>query len=274
MLPTSYAISHDAAALFRRLAEGASLRPLDSEEHGPPPEVDAVLASLLDLNATVRLADHLATHRRSPLPAPEVTASPLRERLAKKIDDLRQEAAAAFEQPFTGRRSLPQAPVVLRILHETSALETRGRAEATEAARTLQAQVRERFEHQLAKARQRIRWLRSDAAAEIRALGPRAAELESFDAVLTRSLEVGFHRLNRALDARLDDVFTARMVSAIVALPDGATSIDAWYAPNGVLRRHAEDLGALLVVLVDYELDALLAFVDTAYALRSQGPNE
>lgn len=273
MLPPSYALSHDAAALFRRLAEGASLRPLDAEEHGPAPEADAVLASLLDLNSTVRLADHLATHRRSPLPEMETSASPLRERLSKKVDDLRTEAASTFDQPFTGRRAFPQAQVVLRVLTETSALETRGRAECTEAARTLQAQVRERFDHQLAKARQRIRWLRTDAASEIRAFGPRAADLETFDSVLARALEAGFHRLHRSLEVRLDDVFVARIVTAVAALPEGATSLDAWYAPRGVLTRHAEDLGALLRLLVDYELDALLALVDTAYALRSQGPH-
>lgn len=250
------------------------MRPLDAEEHGPSREADAVLASLLDLNSTVRLADHLATRRRSPLPTPEVVASPIRAKLAKKVDEIRDEARTSFASPFAGRRALPQAAVVLRVLEESNALETRGTAETTSAADTLRAQVRERFDHQLTKARQRIRWLRSDVAPELRALGPRAAEFESFDATLSRALESGFVRLHRSLETRLDDVFTARLVHAVAALPASPTSLDAWYVPGGMLARHAADLGSLLALLVDYELDALHAFVDTAYAMRSQGPNE
>lgn len=274
MQPPSYALSHDASALFRRLAEGASLRPLDAPEHGPLAEADAMLASLLDLSATVRLADHLAIHARNPLPATDVPASPLRQKLAKKVGEVRSETSAAFEQPFVGRRALPTAATVLRVLHESRALETRERAEARAAGDLLKSQARERFDHQLARSRQRLRWLRTDFAGEIRALGPRAAQLEAFDAVLTRSLENGQLTLHHALERRLDDVFVTRFVAAVAALPTDAVDVDRWYQPGGVLHRHAADLGALLRLLVDHEIDAFHALVDTAFALRNQGPSE
>lgn len=274
MQPPSYALSHDAQALFRRLAEGASLRPVDAPEHGPRPDADAALASLLDLTSTVRLADHLATHRRSPLPSVEASASPIRERLAKKIGDLRDETSQAFDNPFAGRRPFPNPATVVRLLQESDALATRSAAAATQTASRLHAQVRERFDYQLSRSRQRVRWLRTDTAAELRALSPRAADLEAFDAVLARSLESGMYRLQRALEVRLDDVLTARIVAAVGALPPGATSVDAWFAPRGVLASHAADLGALLRLLVDHEIDAFLALVDAAYALRTQGPLE
>lgn len=264
---------NDASAVFHRLAEGASLRSLDDPQNGPVPDADVVLAAILDLNGTVRLADHLAI-RKPQLGASgrHAPPSPVRDRLAKKVDEIVDEARSAFDAPFVGRRAMPSRELILRILEQTKARETRDEAAIVAAAGLLHAQVRERFDHHLARARQRIRWLRTDVSAELRALGPRAADLEAFDAVLTRGIDPGFIRLLQALETRLDAVFTARLRASVLALPPPPDdrAIASWFEGRGCMARHARDLSALLCLIVDHEIDALHSLADAAWALRTE----
>lgn len=261
----------DASVVFRRLAEGSALRGYEDARNGEPPEPDAVLASLLDLNGTVRVADHLAVRRNAPAtPARAAVPSPVRKRLAKKVDEILDETRSAFDAPWTGRRSMPGPDVVARVLAESGALESREEAAIASVAATLTSQARERWDHQLARSRQRLRWLRTDVANELRALSPRAAEVEGFDAVLSRSLETGYAKLLMRLDQKLDDVFAARVRAAIRALPEGESSLDGWFRPGGVMHRHARDLASLLAILIDHEVEILHSLADAAWALRNE----
>lgn len=263
-------VSTGISGLLRSLAEGAALRAPDAPEHGPLASSEQSLTALLDLGGTVRLADHLNTRRGKALGGRNAPVSPLRESLAKKVGDVRDEMDKSFQSPFSGRRALPTAEVVDRLLTERDAFTSRDREAISEVAKILTAQARERYDHQFAKCRQRIRWIRTDVSAELRALGPRAAMLEVFDAVLGRSLEGGFHKLLGDVAARLDDIFVARLRDAVLALPEGATSVAPLYASDGAMTRYADELGALLRLLLENELDAVLALVDSAYALRNQ----
>jgi len=256
--------------VLRRLAEGASLRPLDAAEHGPEATADATLASLLDLGGTVRLADHLSTRRGVALDGSHAPTSPFHDSLARKVTDVREDASSAFAQPFAGRRAMPNADAMMRVLKARDALTTRDETAITEAMTALAAQARERFDHHFAKGRQRIRWIRTDITPELRALGTRAAILEVFDAVLTRSLEGGFVTLYMGLADKLDVVFVARMRAAILALPEDATDVSALFAPGGAMPRYASELDTLLRTVIENELDAVLALADTAYALRHE----
>ena len=137
----------------------------------------------------------------------------------------------------------------------------------------LTAQARERYDHQLARSRQRLRWLRTDVANELRAVSTRAAEVEGFDAVLARSLEGGYARLLSRLELKLDEVFAARVGAAIRALPEateGVPSIDPWFRSGGVMHRHARDLASLLSLLIDHEVEILHSLADAAWALRNE----
>lgn len=270
-----HATPSDASVVFRRLADGAALRSLDDAENGTIPDADVVLASLLDLNGTVRVADHLAIRKpRTAIMRAVSGSSPIRAQFAKKVGDIIDEARSAFDDPFAGRRPMPREADMLRILdEEADALATRDPASLLAVARKLSAQARERFEHQLARARQRLRWVRTDIAADVRAISRDAADLESFDAVLTRGLDPGFIRLLQSLERRLDDVFVARFVRAANGLPEGTRDIAPWFEHGGLMRAHAADLSAVLLLVVDHEVDVLHALADAAWALRTEGPS-
>lgn len=262
-----YSTLHDVQDVFRRI----DANPKDPSVSARRP--DRMLAALLDLPGAVRIADHLATMPREALgpSGGEVGPSPIRSRLDKKMRDLRAELAASFELPFEGRRAAPSAARIEEVLRSTGAFPARTEATVAAAARTLAMDVRERFDHQLARGRQRVRWARVDVTAELRALGPVSARIETLDQVVSRATEASTAKLQRELERRLDEAFGESLAAAIAALPDAdAPNAAPWVARGGFVDRHVRALFALCLVLVDAEIDALLALADSAWAHRQQ----
>jgi hypothetical protein len=262
-----YSTLHDVQEILHRLDPA----PKDPSAQARRP--DRMLAALLDLPGAVRVADHLATMPRDafvPLEG-EAGASPIRARIDKKMRDLRQELALSFEDPFEGRRAAPSAARLREVLLSTGAFPARTEATIAAAARTLAIDVRERFDHQHARGQQRVRWARVDVTAELRALGPVAARIETLDQVVSRATEASSAKLKRELERRLDDVFADALARAVAALPDTESpETESWVARGGFIDRHVRALFTLCLVLVDADIDALLALVDSAWAHRQQ----
>lgn len=270
MAEAPYSTLHDVQDLLRRLDPA----PKDPSVTARRP--DRMLAHLLDLPGSVRIADHLATMPReafSPIATePGVGASPIRGRVERKMRELRQELLASFEDPFVGRRAAPGAERIREVLLASGAFPARTPGTIAAAASTLAFEVRERFDHQLARGRQRVRWARVDVTAELRALGPVAARIETLDQAVGRATEASTVKLQRELDARLDACFEEALTRALAALDADASSpaTEAWVARGGFVDRHVRTLYSLCMVLVDHEIDALLALVDSAWAHRQQ----
>jgi hypothetical protein len=262
-----YSTLHDVQAILRRLD------PAPKDPSVVPRRPDRMLAYLLDLPGSVRIADHLATMPRealTPLEG-EASASPIRARIDRKMNELRHELAVSFEDPFEGRRAAPSAARLREVLLSTGAFPARTEATISAAARQLALDVRERFDHQLARGRQRVRWARVDVTGELRALGPHAARIETLDQVVSRATDASNAKLQRDLERRLDDAFEIALANAVAALPDtDVPETEPWVARGGFVDRHVRVLFALALCLVDHEIDVLLALVDSAWAHRQQ----
>lgn len=228
---------------------------------------EAVLDSLLDLPAIIRVADHVATYRKAAVPSGPRVRSPLRTKAAKKAREIREDAAAAFAEPYQGRRAVPDAVAVHRLAAASGALASRDAQTVESLAKSLSAQARERFEHQLARVRQRARWLRADLGADVRRLGVSARELETLDTVLMRALESGTLQILDRLAVALDRAYVARFHEAFEALPEGAETVHdlaPMFAAGGPLDTHVRALASLLTGFAEVELASVYAFLDAA----------
>ena len=87
-----------------------------------------------------------------------------------------------------------------------------------------------------------------------------------------RAGEPGVAKLTQRLERSLDRCFEHLFIALANELPldAGVDKLAPWFAPRGPLHRHHADLGALATALVDHDIDALLALVDTAWASRSE----
>lgn len=273
MSQAPYSTLHDVPAVLRRIASRAAPIPPEVGE-APLRTADAMLAGLFDLPATIRMGDHLAIRapRRSPAGGGTGRPGPLRARVDRKVAEIRKELSEGFRAPFEGKRAAPGRAEIFAALRDGGALGTRDLEKARTAARRLAPFHRERFDFLLSRGRQRIRWIRVDVTAELRSLGPDAAALEAFDTVFARAIEPGLAKLGRHLEVRLDAFYEDLLVSLVAALPEDATEshVGAWLDRRGPLHLHQLDLGALAIALVDHDIDALLALVDTAWASRAE----
>jgi hypothetical protein len=214
----------------------------------PAPQNPAeVLASLMDFPGSVALAELLQTSpargdagraRRDP-------AVGERGQQLLRATQLRLDAAESqILKPLLGSRSpeLPAPHELLQILQRHGVDTDRGEKAAQRLADELGEPFRSAFGLSLRQAQAHITTLRWELTHELRALGPRADQLERLDATLSRSMQAKVGELLDRMEHAADLTFTRACAHALASLPAELCEADlaAWCAADGWLERYRE----------------------------------
>lgn len=211
-------------------------------ERRAPQNPAQVLANLMDFPGSVALAELLES------PPSKVQDHPDRERLG---DRLLLDAQARLDtleplvlKPLVGRRS-PECPAPHELLHllgQQGVLEDRSEERARKLADELGAPFRSALGLSLRQAQAHVSTLRWEITHELRALGPRADQLERLDAALTRSMQAKVGELLDRMEHAAHLTFVRACLHAVEALPEtiDEASLASWCAQDGWLERYRD----------------------------------
>lgn len=228
-------------------APGAAEERLASERP-PAPNPAEVLASLMDFPGSVALAELLDALLAANAAGGD--AQP-RGRSGEQADQLLREAQLRLDsiepqvlKPLLGRRApeLPDAAALLQLFHQHGLESERGPAAAERLADELGAPLRAALGLSLRQAQAHISTLRTELSHELRALGPRADQLERLDATLTRSMQASVGQLLDRMEHAAYLTFARACAHAVANLPEqvGEAELAAWCASDGWLPRYHE----------------------------------
>jgi hypothetical protein len=201
-----------------------------------------VLANLMDFPGSVALAELLAG---APPPVP---VHPDAERLG---DRLLLDAQARLDtleplvlKPLTGRRApeIPAPHELLHILLRLGLAEDRSEPTARRVADELGAPFRSALGLSLRQAQAHVATLRWEITHDLRALGPRADQLERLDAALSRSMQGKIGELLDRMEHAAHLTFVRACLHALAELPAtlDEASLAHWCAQDGWLERYRE----------------------------------
>ncbi len=228
----------DTLAREASLGVGLAIRPPapGAPAVRPPPsdKPAEVLAALMDFSGGVALAELLQAPVRGGPPNPEASrlGYDLQERVQAQLDAM---STLALQRLQRDRREIG----VAELLELTGAGSDRGIKAALRIAPELRKRVGWRLGASMRQAQSDLARLRANIAAELRRLGPRAAQLERIDAALETSLQ---HKLADLYDRVLraaEQSFDRACVDACAGLPQGfgAAELAGWLAPSGWIAR-------------------------------------
>lgn len=213
------------------------------------------LAALMDFPGSVALAELLDAllARRSELARVDAEVAraddAAKRRAAERGEQLLRETQLRLDsvesqvlKPLLGRRApeLPGAPALLQLLEQHGLRDRRAEPAAERLADELGAPFREALGLSLRQAQAHVSTLRAQLGHEVRALGPRAEQLERLDATLTRSLQASVGQLLDRMEHAADLTFARACAHAVSSLPAqfGEAELAAWCASDGWLARY------------------------------------
>lgn len=209
----------------------------------PAPQNPAqVLASLMDFPGSVALAELLES------PASKVADHPDRQRLGERLLLDAQARLDTLEplvlKPLVGRRA-PELPAPHELLHtiaQMGLVQERSEENARRLADELGAPFRSALGLSLRQAQAHVATLRWEITHDLRALGPRADQLERLDAALTRSMQGKVGELLDRMEHAAHLTFMRACLHAVQALPEtiDEACLATWCAQDGWLERYRE----------------------------------
>jgi hypothetical protein len=220
-----------------------------ASERPPAPNPAEVLASLMDFPGSVALAELLDALLAAN--AEGADAQPARGRAGEQAEQLLREAQLRLDsiepqvlKPLLGRRApeLPDASALLQLFRQHGLESERGQPAAERLADELGAPLRGALGLSLRQAQAHISTLRAEISHELRALGPRADQLERLDATLTRSMQASVGQLVDRMEHAAYLTFARACAHAVASLPEqvGEAELAAWCASDGWLPRYHE----------------------------------
>ena len=239
-----------------------------------PPSTAHVLASMLDLHGSVRLAHCLrartpAASTYDDARAPLLLGDYVRARLASIEETTFRRLARPHD---AGRTRLPNASEVLEQIAES---DTQGSRAVTKAlAASLWRTQREYLVASVARVRFEVATLREEVASDLRALGPVAMRLEAIDATLRTSIDDAFAKLLERLAFAMEGAFVEALTTKLTAFfrdaaarESGATAIAAiapWFVGDGVFATQLTRTRDVVRGALSNESAVLVALVDGA----------
>jgi hypothetical protein len=228
-----------------------------------------LLANLMDFPGSVALADLLAEplarfcSRAEPrastapqgatarLPASTAAGAATPADCAALGERLQLDAEARLDsleqmvlKPLLGRRApgVPAAHELLFSLRQYRIHEHRSDANVTRLADHLGAPFRSALGLSLRQAQAQVATLRWEITHDLRALGPRAEQLERLDAALSRSMQAKLGELLDRMEHAAHLTFVRACGHAVEGLPEGLdeAALAAWCDPEGWLARYRE----------------------------------
>jgi hypothetical protein len=216
-----------------------------------------LLASLMDFPGSVALADLLAEPLAGARPrsdarpsggassASGVTdAAGLGERLLLDAEARLDSLEPLVLKPLLGRRApgVPAAHELLFSLRQHRIHEDRGEANVQRLADDLGAPFRSALGLSLRQAQAHVATLRWEITHDLRALGPRADQLERLDAALSRSMQAKLGELLDRMEHAAHLTFVRACVHAVAGLaePVDDAAIAGWCDAEGWLARYRE----------------------------------
>jgi hypothetical protein len=218
-----------------------------ASERPPAPNPAEVLASLMDFPGSVALAELLDSMLAAN--AASLDAQPARARAGEQAEQLLREAQLRLDsiepqvlKPLLGRRApeLPDVSALLQLFRQHGLESERGQPAAERLADELGAPLRAALG--LRQAQAHISTLRAEISHELRALGPRADQLERLDATLTRSMQASVGQLLDRMEHAAYLTFARACAHAVASLPEqvGEAELAGWCASDGWLPRYHE----------------------------------
>jgi hypothetical protein len=262
--PGSLATALIPAAMERRLPS----------ERPPVPNPAEVLASVMDFPGSVALAELLDALLAEPA-RPSDRACGRADALLREVQLRLDSIEPQVLKPLLGRRApeLPSAPALLALLEQLGLTCAGSRAPggatsdgapapstpsterlAERLAEELGAPLHGALGLSLRQAQAHIATLRAELGPELRALGPRAAQLERLDATLTRSMQASVGQLLDRMEHAAQLTFARACAHAVANLPVqvGAAELAAWCASDGWLARYHERCVRMAKALFDH----------------------
>ncbi len=227
---------------------------------GRTPSAAHVLASLLDLDASVKLA-HCLGDKRAPL---ERALAPtlLGDYVRKRIQSIEDAANRRLSRPFDAVRA--RVPDLAEVHAQVVAVESKPAAKAL--AMSLGRTHREYLLVSVGRVRADIGALREEVTHDVQALGHRAMRLEALDAIVRGSVESAMPRLLERAAAALEGAFVRDLTAAIAAF-DAASPVDAmapWFADGGIIGAQLGRTRDLTLGILAREAQVLEALVESA----------
>jgi hypothetical protein len=234
-----------ATSLIPTVVSGDSLAP------APTRNPAQLLASLMDFPGSVALADLLDGRDG---PAQRVLrasseqgladAESLGERLLLDAQARLDSLEPVVLKPLLGRRapSIPAPHELLFSLHKYGLATERSEANVQRLADDLGAELRSALGLSLRQAQAHVATLRWEITHDLRALSPRADQLERLDAALSRSMQAKLGELLDRMEYAAHLTFVRACAHAVEGLPESLdeTALAHWCDADGWLLRYRE----------------------------------
>jgi hypothetical protein len=214
-----------------------------------------LLARLMDFPGSVALAElldeHAAPRSKRALPAPVVESMTVAESLGERLLLDAQARLDSLEplvlKPLLGRRAppIPAPHELLFSLRRHNLEQDRSEANVQRLADDLGAEFRSALGLSLRQGQAHVATLRWEITHDLRALGPRADQLERLDAALSRSMQAKLGELLDRMEYAAHLTFVRACAHAVESLPDGPNELDEaalahWCDADGWLLRYRE----------------------------------
>jgi hypothetical protein len=225
-----------------------------------------VLAGMLDLQASVRLADFLGTADRHAADAifraPLLLGDYVRQRLAAIEDS----TCRRLDRPFEGVRI--RVPDPLQTMAQVVA--SGATASASEGRAFAGAMWRLYRDHLLgcvSRARAEVAALRDEVTHDLRDASARGARLEGLDAVLRGALNDAVPTLCERLAVAMEVPFVEALAAAVARLPETveAAAMAPWFEERGVLGAQLARTREITRALLRHEARSLATLVEASF---------
>jgi len=234
-------------------------------------EAIELVAGFIDAQGAVRFSCLL---EETPIPVsdgPARDAAQIERSLLVGLADIEGRLEDAFTHAFRPRYRLPGAARAWSTLGQFGLLETEDLDSTAlhKASRLLWGPFGEFLETQLKRLRFALRDLRAEVGADLRSLGPAAAELVHLDAALVVATAGALDGLHRRIGPALEGRFEAGLREALGAKAQrrDLTTFTVGFGPEGWVGEIVEDAAVLYRALLQREGQRLCELVKSASAL-------
>lgn len=258
----------------------------DGLAHGRAPVQNPaqLLASLMDFPGSVALADLLVERVREPAPERRSLQAPLSSSQAQG-EQLLLDAQARLDslesmalKPLLGRRAptVPAPHELLYSLRQYNIENDRSEANVQRLADELGGAFRSALGLSLRQAQAHVATLRWEVTHDLRALGPRADELERLDAALSRSMQAKLGELLDRMEYAAHLTFVRACAHAVEGLPEALDeeTLSPWCDADGWLQRYRERCVRMARALFGHLRRSLEGLVRAAALADLQGSAE
>ena len=226
-----------------------------------------MLAGILDLTASVRLADCLGPV--APPAAGAIYRAPLLlgDYVRKRLAAIEDANGRRLDRPFEGVRIRVADPLCL--FAQLVAAEA---AQSPDAARAFAAGTwrtyRDFLLANVVRVRAEVAELRAEVASDLRTASPWGAKLEALDAIVRGALSDAVpalcERLANAMEAPFVEALTAAIARLSASEAVESSVIASWFAPHAVLGAQLTRTSEIVRALLAHDGRSLVALVDAA----------